>query len=145
MTPTLFGRWQTRLFLLATVGFLITLPFYLGIIRLNLIAGYHPIFFWILGYVAFFGCGWDIVYNYLQKFRWDRDWPGVLQLLSGIWEAVFLVLIVKIVGLPGVPKELPLFGFVLHYSLVWLSVYIAAQTLMRILFPRWRFRGGQIV
>jgi hypothetical protein len=47
MTPTLFGRWQTRLFLFATVGVLITLPFYLGIIGPDLIDGEHSI---ITGY-----------------------------------------------------------------------------------------------
>lgn len=139
MTPTLFGRWQTRLFLLTTVGILITLPFSLGIVEPDFGNGY----FLVLAYIALFGCGWDLVYNYLQRFRWDRDWPGVLQLLAGIWEAIFLVGCVNFVDLPGLPK-LDLFWFILHYSLVWLSVYIASQTLMRILFPLWRFRGGQI-
>ncbi|MGQ4645792.1 hypothetical protein [Lyngbya aestuarii] len=141
MTPTLFGRWQTRLFLLATVGVLITLPFYLGLVGLSLGAGY----FYILGYFALFGLVWDIVYIYLQKFRWDRDWPGTLQLFAGIWEAVFIVCNLKIWGLPGVPRDLPVIWFVIHYSLVWLGVYLASQTLMRILFPRWRFRGGRLL
>lgn len=142
MTPTLLGRWQTRLFLFATVGVLITWPFSLGIIEPNFGAGY----FRILGYLALFGCGWDILYNYLQKFRWDRDWPGAIQLLTGIWEAIFVACVVKSVGLPSVPQEdLSLFWFAIHYSLVWLGIYAASHTLMRILFPRWRFRGGQIV
>ncbi len=146
MTPTLFGRWQTRLFLFATVGVLITLPFYLGIIGPDLIDGEHSIYYRILGYIALFGCGWDILYNYLQKFRWDRDWPGALQLLAGIWEAIFIACVVKTVGLPSVPKEdLSLFWFTIHYSLVWSSIYIASHTLMRILFPRWRFNGGQML
>ena len=139
MTPTLFGRWQTRLFLLATIGVLITLPFSLGIIEPDFGTGY----FLVLGYIALFGCLWDLVYNYLQKFRWDRDWPGVLQLLAGIWEAIFLASCVNFFGLPGLP-QLNLLWFGLHYSLVWLSVYIASQTMMRVLFPLWRFRGGQI-
>ena len=141
MTPTLFGRWQTRLFLLATVGVLVTLPFSLGIIEPNFGTGYYL----ILGYVAIFGCIWDILYNYLQKFRWDRDWPGALQLLAGIWEAVFIAGSVKLGILPSVPRELPWFWFFLHYSVIWLSVYIASQTIMRILFPRWRFQGGQLI
>ncbi|MCA1994584.1 MAG: hypothetical protein LDL41_21450 [Coleofasciculus sp. S288] len=140
MTPTLLGRWQTRLFLFATVGVLITLPFALGIIGPAFGAGY----FRILGYVAFFGLGWDILYNYLQKFRWDRDWPGVFQLLAGIWEAAFVACGIKLLGLPSVPKQLPLLWFAIHYSLVWLGIYIASQSLMRILFPHWRFRGGQL-
>jgi len=32
MTPTLFGRWQTRLLLFSTIGVLVTLPFFLGLI-----------------------------------------------------------------------------------------------------------------
>lgn len=141
MTPTLLGRWQTRIFLLATVGVLVTLPFALGIIG----PGANPIFFWILGYVALFGLVWDVGYNYLQTFRWDRDWPGILQLLAGIWEAIVVACGVKVLGLPKVTRELSLFWFIIHYSVVWVSVFIASQTLMRILFPRWRFRGGQLI
>ena len=81
MTPTLFGRWQTRLLLLATVGILITIPFS------------EPIYFSVLAYIAILGLFWDVVYDFLQKFRWDRDWPGVYQLLAAIWEAIFLLLI----------------------------------------------------
>ena len=142
MTPTLFGRWQTRLFLLATVGVVATLPFYLGIIVPNLGA----FSFCILAYVALFGLVWDVLYIYLQRFRWDRDWPGVLQLLTGVWEGLFLACFFKIVGLPGVPKaEMSLLWFTVHYSLVWLAVYLASQSLMRILFPRWRFWGGRLL
>lgn len=139
MTPTLFGRWQTRLFLLSTIGILVTLPFSLGFFEPNFGNGY----FLVLAYIALFGCGWDILYNYLQKNRWDRDWPGIFQVLAGIWEAIFLAVCVNLIGLPSLPK-LDLFWFTFHYSLVWLSVYVASQTMMRVLFPLWRFRGGQI-
>ncbi len=141
MTPTLFGRWQTRLLLLATVGVLVSIPFSIGLI------GAHSgtVYFWILAYVAIFGIGWDVLYDYLQKFRWDRDWPAAFQLLAGIWELFFVFCGIKILGLPiPIPKELlPPSLFLLHYSIVWLAVFIASQSLMRILFPRWRFRGGQ--
>lgn len=140
MTPTLFGRWQTRLLLFATVGVAVTLPFFLGLIG----SKSGSVFFWTLGYLAIFGLIWDIVYIYIQQFRWDRDWPGAFQLLGGIWEAVFLVLLVKTFGLPGVAQEdFDLGTFAGHYSLVWVAIYVASQTLLRILFPYWRFRGGQ--
>ena len=140
MTPTLIGRWQTRLFLLATVGVLFTLPFAFGIIS----PAANSIYFRILAYVAFLGLGWDILYNFIQKFRWDHDWPGLFQLLAGIWEAVFIISLVKTVGLPGISSQELLLGwFIFHYSCVWLGVYIASQSIMRILFPRWRFRGGK--
>ena len=140
MTPTRFGRWQTRLLLLSTVGLIITLPFGLGIIGPGATATY----FWVLLYVAIFGLGWDIVYDYLQKFRWDRDWPAAFQLLAGIWEAIFLLIIIEVLKLPlpGLEK-LVISSFIRHYSLVWLGVFLASQSMMRIVFPRWRFRGGQ--
>lgn len=143
MTPTLLGRWQTRLFLFATIGVLITLPFFLGAVSPNPEAEIYPIFFQILGYVALFGFFWDILYTYLQKMRWDRDWSAILQLLAGVWEALFILTLIKTVGLPGV-EEIPLPWFFLHYSLVWLGIFTASQTLMRVLFPRWRFQGGQL-
>ncbi|MDP5015835.1 hypothetical protein FJR11_22340 [Anabaena sp. UHCC 0187] len=142
MTPTLLGRWQTRLLLLATVGVLVSIPFAIGLIsnKPNLI------YFWILAYVAIFGLGWDILYNYLQKSRWDRDWPAVYQLFAGIWEMVFVFCGVKIWGFLPIPmpkNELSPSIFLLHYSIVWLAVFISSQSLMRIIFPRWRFRGGK--
>ena len=96
MTPTLLGRWQTRLFLFATVGLFITVPFSLGIISPG-----GSIFFSVLIYVALFGLIWDILYIYIQKYRWDRDWPGVFQLLAGIWEAFFIFCVVNLFNLPG--------------------------------------------
>jgi hypothetical protein len=140
MTPTLIGRWQTRILLLIVVGIPITLPFALGIIS----PSENPVFLLILLYVLFFGLLWDVVYNFLQQFRWDRDWPGAFQLLAGIGEAIFLVAISKSIPLPGiVPEDISLKWFAIHYTCVWLGVYIASQSLMRILFPRWRFRGGK--
>jgi hypothetical protein len=142
MTPTLFGRWQTRLLLLATVGVLVSLPFALGLIG----SGANTIYFWILGYVAVFGIIWDIVYDQIQKYRWDRDWPAVYQLLAGIWEMVFVFCGIKLFGFLPIPipkEELSPGIFLLHYSLVWLAVFIVSQTLMRVIFVRWRFRGGE--
>jgi hypothetical protein len=142
MTPTLFGRWQTRLLLLATVGVFVSMPFATGLIG----SGASSVYFWILGYVAIFGLGWDVLYNYLQKFRWDRDWPAAYQLLAGIWELVFVYCGVKLFGFLPIPQakdQLSPEVFLLHYSTVWLAVFIVSQSLMRIIFPRWRFRGGQ--
>ncbi|MEH2137952.1 hypothetical protein [Nostoc sp.] len=142
MTPTLFGRWQTRLLLILTVGVLVSLPFALGLIG----PGANSVYFCILGYVAVFGLGWDVLYNHLQKSRWDRDWPAAYQLLAGIWELAFVFCGVKLFGFLPIPlpkEELPLAVFLFHYSVVWLAVFISSQSLMRIMFLRWRFRGGE--
>ena len=141
MTPTLIGRWQTRLFLFATIGVLVTLAF------LGLKIGDQPrsIYFWVLGYITCFGFFWDILYIKIQQLRWDRDWPGAFQLLAGIWEALFLVTLIKTISLPGLSaSEFNLGIFIYHYSCVWIAIFITSQSVMRILFPYWRFRGGQL-
>ncbi|HEY9817359.1 MAG TPA: hypothetical protein V6D20_16390 [Candidatus Obscuribacterales bacterium] len=138
MTPTLFGRWQTRLLILATMGVLIT-----GLFTTLYPSDPPPPFFLILGYVALFGVGWDTLYHALQQRRWDHDWPAVFQLLAGLWEGLFILMLLTTVGLPGIENTMPLGGFLGHYSLVWLGYFITTQSLMRVLFPRWRFRGGQ--
>lgn len=136
MTPTLFGRWQTRILLLATVGLLVSLPFAIG-----LLGGYpSSVYFWILFYVVISGIIWDVIYDQIQKYRWDRDWPAIYQLSAGIWEGFFLGLAINILPLPVKP---PLGLFLFHYSTVWLSIFIISQSLMRVIFIRWRFRGGQ--
>jgi hypothetical protein len=140
MTPTLLGRWQTRMLLLSTVGILTSTPFALGLIG----GKPSPIYFLILMYVAIFGLGWDILYNNLQKSSWDRDWPAAYQLFAGIGEFIFVLCGVQIFRILPVPKnELPLILLVIHYIVVWLSVFITSQSIMRIAFPRWRFRGGK--
>ena len=91
MTPILFGRWQTRIFLLATIGLIVSLPFALGIIGPE--AGnytFHPIFFWVIFWVGVLGLLWDILYNYLQQYLWDHDWPGAFQFFACIAEGIVL-------------------------------------------------------
>lgn len=139
MTPILFGRWQSRIFLLATIGVLVTLPFALS----QGLQQIQWVYFWVLLYVCLFGLGWDILYNYLQKLLWDHDWPGALSLITGIVEGIFLALIITLVGLPNIPQQnFPLGTYIIHYSLVWVATYLASWPVLRLLFPRTRFRGG---
>ena len=138
MTPTLIGRWQSRIFLLVTIGVLFTLPFAFsgGLQDINFL------YFWILFYVGAFGLVWDILYTLLQKFFWDRDWPGILQFFAGIVEGVFLWLMINLVDLPNFSQKPNLGTYILHYSIIWVAVYCASWVVMRLLFPRARFRGG---
>lgn len=128
MTPTLYGRWQTRALLLLTVGLFFTCPF--------LIFGPLPLI--NLGLVVFLGFGWDVLYNLLQKLRWDRDWPPAYQLIAGIVEGLAVYLIDLLLPFKGSP-----WVFLTHYSIVWIATFAMSQGPMRLLFPRWRYRGGQ--
>ncbi|NJR17507.1 MAG: hypothetical protein HC785_18530 [Calothrix sp. CSU_2_0] len=139
MTPTLYGRWQTRIFLLMTIGVIVTLPFALGYIGI----GTSGIYFWVLFYAGIFGLTWDILYNWLQKFFWDHDWPGVVQFCACIVEGILLSLLIQLNLLPNIPQpEFNLQWFVIHYSTVSIFAYLTAWVIMRLFFPRWRFRGG---
>jgi hypothetical protein len=142
MTPTLIGRWQTRILLLATAGVLVSLPFVMGWIG----PGSNPVYFAILSYVGIFGLAWDTLYDHLQKSRWDRDWPAIYQVFAGIWEMLFVWCGVKLLGIFPIPmpKENLFWGaFFQHYVTVWIAVFITSQVIMRIIFPFWRFRGGK--
>ncbi len=137
MTPTLAGRWQTRLATFATLGVLVSLLFvpFLG-------ATPFIVLFW----VALLGLVWDVVWILVQRLRWDRDWPPAFQWASAYIEAAFLFLVVGVFGLPGLERgSLPLFGFLVHYSVVFLAIFAWVQGPMRALFPFWRFHGGRIV
>ena len=132
MTPTLYGRWQTRLLLLFSIGVPITALF------AWFYSSSTP--FILLWWVLIFGFGWDVLYNHLQNRRWDRDWPPTLQLAAGIVEAIWLAIVVYWIS----PLQSPLPAtFIMHYSAVWIATFFASQSIMRLIFPRWRFRGGR--
>ncbi len=134
MTPTLLGRWQTRTLLLLTIGFVLTLPFvfFLGLTPLLNLA-----------LVLVLGHGWDIVYNALQKARWDRDWPPAYQLFAGVWEGIATFVVGYLLSRAFPIFATPVLVFVVHYGLVWTATFLASQSVMRVIFPLWRYRGGQ--
>lgn len=141
MTPTLMGRWQTRLLLLGTIGLAVTLIF--GRIFDDFTT---PLA--LLGYVLVIGFLWDILYGVVQNFRWDRDWPPLFQLIAGIVEGAFLwgvILASAYLGrdLLGIDSHLTFAMFFVHYATVWITTFFATQGLLRIIFPRWRFYGGR--
>ena len=141
MTPTLPGRWQTRVLLLSTVGLALSLIYgaIVGDLRTPLA---------LLWYVLLLGCYWDCLYHYIQSWRWDRDWPPAFQVAAGLAEGMAIWLLINagrasIGGLPGVAATLTLRQFVTHYGLVWLAMFLAAQGPLRVILPRWRHHGGE--
>lgn len=140
MTPTLSGRWQTRLLLMSTIGLIISLGF--GWL-------YHDYgtTLSLLGYVMLLGLIWDVLYQFLQSFRWDGDWPPIFYVIGGLAEGALLWALVTTPllpsGLPGVSADLALGQFTAHYVTVWLAVFTIIFGPMKVIFPRWRFNGGQ--
>lgn len=138
MTFTLFGRWQIRVLLLATVGLLLTIA--VALKSGTVVAGQAML---TLVYLCAFGLVWDVVYHQLQRLRWDGDWNGLLQLAGAIWEGVFLVVAIEL-GLPGIDRaNFQLASFLGFYSLSCVLNFGATHSLLKILSPYSRFNGGQ--
>jgi hypothetical protein len=141
----LAGRWQTRTFLLAYLGLPITFifcflydDFTTPLILLECV--------WLLGGL------WDVLYHFLQRWRWDRDWPPLFFALGGLAEGVLLWGLVKatflwqalgLLTIPGVDPGLTLTQFSAHYVTVWLVTFLVMLGPLKVLFLKWRFRGGQ--
>lgn len=128
MVPVLFGRLQTRLFLLLVVGSAVTA---LVTVVLHL---RHRDTFLTLAAVAVLGVGWELLYHLLMQFRWEKDWPSLFGLLTAVPEGILVYLLLR-------P---PLAAFLLHFGAVWLAVWFVANGPMRVPFLRWRFMGGRL-
>ena len=146
MTPTLIGRFETRIFLIAVIGSLWTLlitpvlPLPSGV---PLGTKYQSTFI-VLAVVLVVGFLWDVLYYGLQQFRWEKDWPTMFGLLTGINEGLVTYLIVNSGNLPGHPMvTLP--AFIVQFGTVWVVTWAFVIGPMRVPFLRWRFRGGRLI
>jgi hypothetical protein len=139
MTPTLLGRWQMRLFLLPTVGLLVSGPFALGLFSPKSMS-----YLFLLIYMGIFGALCDVVAQQIQKLRWDSDWPGLLQFAGAVVEGGILAALLKANWLPGInTNSLPMQWLLLQYAIASLAMFLAAHSLLRVLFPHSRYHGGQ--
>lgn len=145
MTPTLVGRWQTRLLLLSTVGLAVTVGYSAWFARGG--SGAEPLApLRLLGWVALLGLLWDALYSWLQEFRWDGDWPWAFHVVAGVAEGVTLFLLLRAGALPGVEyQDGDGLRVAAHYGSVWVLASCCQLGPLRALWPRWRFTGGRIL
>lgn len=147
MVPTLFGRIQTRLLLLATIGVVITaliVPVLPGAGKTQLGDRYQTAFV-VLAAVAILGIGWELVYHFLMQFRWEKDWPSLFGLVTLVPEGLLLWGLLRAELVPGTALTPPMATFWTHFLAVWIGVWLVANGPMRVPFIRWRFRGGRLV
>ncbi len=145
MLPTLSGRIQTRLALLAVIGGLVTLiigPVLPGSAPLSQV---YQDNFVILAAVAVLGVGWECLYHFLMQWRWEKDWPTFFGLVTAIPEGLLVWLLLRAGALPGITGVVPPGAFACDFLAVWLSVWVVANGPMRVPFIRWRFHGGRLV
>ena len=145
MVPTLNGRIQTRIFLLAVVGGLITLiivPFLPGSAPLG---DKYRDGFLVLASVAILGVFWELLYHLLMQWRWEKDWPTLFGLVEGVPEGVLIWILLSVGAIPGIVGQVGGAAFLIQFILVWLGVWLVANGPMRVPFIRWRFHGGRLV
>lgn len=144
MTPTLLGRLQTRIVSIAVVGSVWTLivsPFLPG--GGSLSERYQATFA-VLVVVGVAGVGWELVYHFLQQFRWEKDWVAFFGLLTGINEGLAAWLLVGAGLAPGDPSVAGS-AFVVHFATTWIVLWLWVNGPMRVPLLRWRFRGGRLL
>jgi len=143
MVPTLPGRIQTRIFLLATVGVIVT-AWLTPLLPLPgpLSASYKTTYI-ILATVAVVGIGWELMYHLLMQWRWEKDWPSLFGLVTGVPEGILIWVLLAVHALPGISKTPPLSAYLIDFIVVWLCVWLVTQGPVRIPFIRWRFLGGR--
>ena len=145
MVPTLNGRIQTRLFLLAVVGGLITL------VIVPVLPGNAPIGdkyrdgFLVLASVAVLGVLWEFLYHFLMQWRWEKDWPTLFGLVTSVPEGLLVWFLLSAGAIPGIVGTVSGAAFLIQFSLVWLGVWLVANGPMRVPFIRWRFHGGRLL
>lgn len=141
MTPNLSGRIQTRWFLLLIVG----VPWTVLVMAFGalgplayfdlLVAGLR-----VLALVGVLGTGWELAYHALMQVRWEKDWPALFGFWTIVNEGALLSLVTWLLGWP-----LGSVGWV-HFVTTWVLMWCWANAgPMRVLAPRWRYRGGRLL
>ncbi len=171
MTFTLYGRLQTRLFLVGTIGVIWTaivtpiLPSppmtgYGGIGMAQMIMTKdsfvilpysrlgldYQITFETIGLVAVLGLFWELIYHFLQQFRWDKDWPPMFTLLAAIPEGLLLWLVINLIGVEHGSLALDSSGFAMfaiHFASTWVLMWLFMVGPLHAISLHWRFEGGE--
>jgi len=137
--PTLAGRVQTRLFVLATVGAALT-----ALLTLLLPMSFADAYLVLLA-VAVIGVGWELLYHLLMQFRWDKDWPTMFGLVTAVPEGLAMWVLLDLGLVPGVEGPVSWWAFAVMFTVVWLGQWLFVNGPMRVLFVKWRLRGGRLL
>ncbi len=142
MVPTLSGRLQTRLVLLAVVGGLLTAGLAPVLPVAAPLADRYRAGYILLAAVALLGLGWELIYQFVMQWRWEKDWPTLFGLLTLAPEGAAVWWLNDAGALPGLPTPVPPAAFALDLVAVWLAVWLVSNGPLRVPCLRWRFHGG---
>src|SRR5689334_22931614 len=140
MLLTLPGRLQTRIFALWTVGALLTFVVTPLLPMDGPLSMKYRATFAVLLAVTVLGLGWEFIYHAVQQFRWEKDWPTLFGLLTGVNEGLLLWLLLSRDAIPGA-GGIGGAAFIIDFAVVWIGTWLWVNGPMRVPFIRWRFRG----
>jgi len=144
MVPTLSGRIQTRIFVIAVIGGLWALiigPLLPG--DASTTDKYRTMYS-ILLIVLVLGVVWELIYHALQQFRWEKDWPTLFGLLLGITEGMAAFLVAR-TGVLSPAEHVSVAAFIVGFGTTWLVTWLFVNGPMRIFSVHWRFNGGRLL
>ncbi len=144
MLVTLGGRIQTRIFILLTVGLLVTLVITPILPARGPLGSAYGVTLRVLVTVTLLGVLWEVLYHGLQQFRWEKDWPTFFGLITAVNEGLLVWLVLALGWVSGV-DGLRGITFLFHFSAVWLVTWLCVNGPMRVPFIHWRFRGGRLI
>ncbi|MFD6163262.1 hypothetical protein ACFWF7_32790 [Nocardia sp. NPDC060256] len=147
MLPTLNGRMQTRVLALSVIGFFVALiitPF-LPTGSLSLGQAYRVTLSILLATVLV-GVLWELLYHFLQQFRWEKDWPTLFGFLTMVNEGALMWVLVRYTTVV-LPESLhpSLTAFLIQFIVTWIVFWLIVNGPMRVVFHRWRFQGGRFL
>ena len=142
------GRWQTRIFLNALFG-VPSILLWMAVFD-QFSKPVDRLEFWHMPYLLLYMTGiglvLDVVYIALQKLRWERDWPPAFQWVAGLAEGGLVLALSLNDLLPNVTHcDDDLTQFPAAFLTMFLPAYFFLFGPMKVLFPRWRFAGGQLI
>jgi hypothetical protein len=101
--------------------------------------------FSILLTVLIVGLVWECIYHGLMQFRWEKDWPTLFGLLTGINEAILIWILIEADAIPNVSPELQVRTWLTHFLTTHILIWLWLNGPMKVVFHRWRVRGGRII
>jgi hypothetical protein len=150
MTPTLKGRWQTRILLYIVIGLPVT--FLVAMYNCNwqwppsydLTAFQDP--FKFITAILLLGLLLDVLYMRMQSYHWDADWPFAYQFFFSIVEFFIIFELMNYGWLDAFFPDgrIPFSNAAWHFGFVFVLSFLAVLGGLQIFLVRWRFKGAEL-
>ena len=164
MTPTMLGRWHTRLLLYVFLGLPITFVYGLYLNNWNFppLPGFDfarwpylldfsrfpsamrdPFVF--ITAILLLGLVMDIIYIQIQRFRWDQDWPFAFQFVVSILEflAIYGLMDIGYLDFFLPDGRIDFLTALYHFLWVFIPSFLSLLAGVQLFMIRWRFKGGE--